>query len=65
VRPDTENRDAILGSLRSLDASIICVAPGIQAKQLEPYRDAHVTYALQPIDVEPLTQQADVVPCTV
>jgi UDP:flavonoid glycosyltransferase YjiC (YdhE family) len=60
VRPDTENRDAILGSLRSLDASVICVALGFHATQLEQYRAAHVTYALHPIDVEPLTRQADV-----
>jgi UDP:flavonoid glycosyltransferase YjiC (YdhE family) len=60
VRPDTANREALLGALRSLDASVICVALGFQATQLEAYRAPNINFSLQPLDLAPLVGAADV-----
>lgn len=59
VRSDTAHVTEILAALKSLDASVICVALGFSEAQLGPYRAAQVTFVRHLVDLSPMTSEAD------
>lgn len=54
LRQDTASVQAILGALGALQARVLCVVPGFERRQLEPFARDHIRYVADPVDLEPL-----------
>lgn len=59
VRPDTAHAAEILAALRSLDAAIVCIAPGFTEAQLVPFRASMVVLSSRLATLSKLTTGAD------
>ncbi len=59
VRPDTAHVNEILGALKTLEAAVICIAPGFKDAQPARHRAPNILFSRQLADLSKLAPAAD------
>jgi len=54
LRPDTTHVNEILTALLAMNSRVVCVACEFTTQRLEPYRNEHIRYSLNPVNLQPL-----------
>lgn len=59
LRPETPHVEAALQALHELPGSVLIYAPGLSSDLVERYTAPHLSFSLQPVDLNKVARQAD------